>query len=177
MRGAGQAGGERRRARGRRRSVKAAGVAADLAVSDAVGLVDGEIAGAAIGAAIGSGGDGSAPKAAHCDGPARDRRGRGSRMHSVPSCRASRGRKWRSTRRRDWFCSTVQRIERTGAVRGSMPGAMSGACWALPAIRLCGPWNHGRSRLIRQTTHSAGRPAEGLPARTRPSEFFQEPRV
>ena len=98
--------------------VESARVAADLAVSDAAGLVDGEIAGAAVRAAIGSGGDGSAPKAAHCYGPARNRCGRGSRMHSVPSYRASRGRKWRSTRRRDWFCSTVQRIERTGAVRG-----------------------------------------------------------
>ena len=105
-------------AAGRRRSVKSARVAADLAVSDAAGLVDGEIACAAVRAAIGSGGDGSAPKAAHCYGPARDRCGRGSRMHSVPSYRASRGRKWRSTRRRDWFCSTAQRIERTGAVRG-----------------------------------------------------------
>ena len=38
----------------------------------------------------------------------------------------------------------------------SMPGAMSGACWALPAIRLCGPKNHDRSGLIRQTTHSDG---------------------
>ncbi len=103
----------------RPRLVESAGVAADLAVSDSAGRVDSQIAGAAVRAAVGSGGGGgSAPKAAHCDGPARDRRGRGSRMHSVPSCRASRGRNWRSTRLRDWFCSTVQRIERTGAVRG-----------------------------------------------------------
>jgi hypothetical protein len=144
--------------------VESPDVAADLALSDAVGLVDGEIAGAAVRAAIGSGGGGgSAPKAAHCDGPARDRRGRGSRMHSVPSCRGSRGRNWRSTRRRDWFCSTVHRIERTGAFVVSMPGAMSGAGWALPAVRFCGPWNHRRQSAFRQTTHSAGAAAERFP--------------
>jgi hypothetical protein len=77
--------GGQRAPRRRRRSVKPAGVAADLAMGDSAGRVDGEIAGAAVRAAVGSGGGGgSAPKAAHCDGPARDRRGRGSRMHSVP---------------------------------------------------------------------------------------------
>ena len=63
--------------------VNPASEAADLAASGPGGGIDGEIARAAVRAAIGSGGgDGSAPKSAHCDGAARDRCGRGSRMHS-----------------------------------------------------------------------------------------------
>ena len=49
------------------------------------------------------------------------------------------------------------RIMRAGArVVVSKPGTMAGAGWAQPAIRLCGPSNHDRKPLIRQTPRGTG---------------------
>ena len=138
--------------------VEAPRVAADLAVGDAASLVYGEIAGAAVCAAVGSARcGGSAPKSAHCDGPARDRCGRGSRMHSVPSGRASRGRIWRSARHRNRFLlhGPPNRKDRSGSwfpcpERGR---ERVGLYRRFASADLGILTDRGR---IRQTTHSAG---------------------
>jgi hypothetical protein len=118
--------------RASRRSVEAAGVAADLAPGFARAGIDGEIARAAVRAAIGSGGRcSSAPKAAHCDGPARDRRGRGSRVHSCSFwSRVSRAPLALGAASRPVPAPRPDSHHRAGALCGFLSGATAGAGWA-----------------------------------------------
>jgi hypothetical protein len=160
-------------------SVKAAGEAADVAMSGAARRIDGEIAGAAVGAAIGSAGRGrAAPQTAVRHASARDRHGRGTRIQCpVLTGRASRGRMLRSTRQRDpGSLVNGSNHENRSEIAGFLSGAMAGAGWALPTVRLCGPGNHDARLLISQIPHSGGAGDRAGPDQARGSSaFVQKP--
>jgi hypothetical protein len=115
-RATGESGAGRVRRRISVRSVQAARVAADIAVGDATCGIHDEIARAAVRAAVGSvGGCGAATETAHCDRPARDRRGGGSRSHSNSLLVARLAGVGRSTRRCDRFPGSTATTHVTGA--------------------------------------------------------------
>jgi len=122
-------------------SVEVAGKTADVAMSDAARRIDGQIAGAAIGAAIGSAGRGrAAPHTAVRHASARDRHGRGTRIQCpVPYwSRVSRAHVALNAASRPWFARNGSNHENRSEIAGFLSGAMAGADWARPTVRLCG---------------------------------------
>src|SRR6266404_677880 len=160
-------------------SVEAAGEAADVAMSGTAHWIDSQIAGAAVGAAIGSAGRGrAAPQTAVRHASARDRHGRGTRIQCpVPYwSRVSRAHVALNAASRPWFALTV-RIMRSGArLLVFLSGAMAGAGWALPTVRLCGPLDDDPKLLISQIPHSGGGPPRWPGRRSGGSSaFVQKP--